>query len=290
MKALTRLTEGAGTEFERSLLDSARDDAVPREAKARVAAGLGIELAPAQVQADPPGHAPADEWRALAKASVKETGVGALVKYTFIGILGGVSAVSATSAPEPASASAVAGAAAIELSSVEPGPAQLAVQSLAIDGAATVSEPAETPPRAPPVAAPPPSARPVRLPPSGAARLEPKPPSGASAGSTGQLLAEVRQLDRVRAALDAAQSQTALRELDRYEAELPRGELALEALVLRVRALQRAGQFATAVRLARRALELPGSERYRPQLERIVGSESTSVDQNLRASTLDGAR
>jgi hypothetical protein len=121
-------------------------------------------------------------------------------------------------------------------------------------------------------------------------KVEPELAPKTSDTSAAQLLAEVKQLDRVRSALDSAKVQAALGELDAYDARFPRGVLALEAVVLRVRALARAGQFAVAARVARHALTLSGSERYRSELVRLVGDEVTSVDKVQRARTLEAPR
>jgi hypothetical protein len=83
----------------------------------------------------------------------------------------------------------------------------------------------------------------------------------------------VQQLDRVRAALASFQSQAALDALDDYDQRFPHAELALEAIVLRVQALRSAGQFAPATRLARHALALPGIERYRARLARLIDAQ-----------------
>jgi hypothetical protein len=83
------------------------------------------------------------------------------------------------------------------------------------------------------------------------------------------LIAEVRQLDRVRSALPASPD-AALRLLDEYATAFPDGKLTLEAQVLRVRALSEGGAAAAAAKLARRTLAEPGSERYRGTLERVL--------------------
>jgi len=118
-------------------------------------------------------------------------------------------------------------------------------------------------------------------------------PSGVEQEATlvDPLMLEVRELDRVRAALGSGRTLEALRTLDTYETKFPHGALRLEAAVLRVRTLERAGRFAHAARLARAALELPGSERYRPELTRVAGgSENTPLDKDEQRSTLKGSR
>jgi hypothetical protein len=84
------------------------------------------------------------------------------------------------------------------------------------------------------------------------------------------LLAEVQALDRVRRALHRGEAALALVSLDDYTRQFPRGELALEGAVLGVQALLASARSDEARALARRALAEPGSERYRPELERVL--------------------
>jgi len=111
---------------------------------------------------------------------------------------------------------------------------------------------------------------------AGAPRAEPRAlPNPRPAGLTrpitkSRLMSEVERLDAARAALDASSPQKALALLDDYDARFAGGELALEAAVLRVHALQQAGRREDALRLARRTSSLPGSERYRPEMKRLI--------------------
>jgi hypothetical protein len=84
----------------------------------------------------------------------------------------------------------------------------------------------------------------------------------------GELLAEVKRLDQVRAALRIRQAALALHVLDSHAHDFPSGELALEAAVLRVQALRELSRHAEARALARRILTMPGSQRYHGELAR----------------------
>ena len=279
MKNVMRLTEREATAFERRLLESALDDASPTGSMARVAARLGLELPAIQLQGSSPG-----DGSVAAEAGLKKAGSGALLKYTLIAIVCGSSGGSAASNAAPSNA-ALSDAARLvsvpmvaesrELGSSEPGasfapePARPALADV------VTSHSSEAMPQLRAAAHSVPSARAalrrgsVPLPSPSAPELRSRP----SAASADSLLAEVQQLDRVRAALAAFQSQAALGELDAYDRSFPRAELALEAIVLRVQALRSAGQFAPASRLARHALDLPGIERYRTRLARLIDAE-----------------
>jgi hypothetical protein len=93
----------------------------------------------------------------------------------------------------------------------------------------------------------------------------------AASGTNGDgLLREVRSLDAVRAALRAHDGVRALERLDAYASEFPQGELAIESQVLRVSALVQTEQLGRARSLALRTLALPGSTRYRTELEHTL--------------------
>ena len=247
-----------------------------------MARGLGID--PARVGAAAAVAAPP---RSPIHAGLKPTSAGALVKYTLIAVVGGLSAVSANSEAEPA-------AAPLELRQ----PQQLAPEAVSSAPLELRAPVVDSRPTQPARTSPEPRvwARRVESARGSLARdrAASAPPPAAHVPSPSQgvidpLLLEVQQLDRVRAALGAGRSLAALGELDAYDARFPRGELTLEAAVLRVRALTRAGRFAIAARLARSALELPGSERYRSELGRRVDGED-DVDKLGSASTLKEPR
>ena len=274
MKDVLRLTEREGTPFERRLLESAGEDASPPGSMSRVAARLGLELGAAPLQRSSQG-----EGSVAAEAGVKASRSGALLKYTLIAILCGSPGGSATSdaaIPDAAGLVSVPMAAeSRELESSKPG-TSLATEPLRTAADDVVHFPAGE--ARPQLRAPAQSVHSERAPRRrGSAPLPslsaPELRNLPNAPPADSLLAEVQKLDRVRAALAAFQSQTALGELDEYDQSFPHGKLALEAIVLRVQALRSAGQFAPASRLARDALELPGIERYRTRLARLIEAD-----------------
>ena len=102
------------------------------------------------------------------------------------------------------------------------------------------------------------------LPAATASAGEPRPPTSEG------LIEEVRQLDRARGDLDAARFSLALAVLDDYDRRFPRGQLALEAAVLRASTLEKMGHREAARALARRLSTQPGNARYRAELERLT--------------------
>jgi hypothetical protein len=284
---------GGALDFEQRLLDSARDDAASGEARARIATALGIDLA----RVDASGatnRVLGARHDARPRVRVDGARLDILIKYTLIGVAGGLVALGASSAARRESGAIASDVAVIEGTPAVATPAK-AAESLserddfrprADEGAldSLVAPTSETGRLAEPARSRG-TAKGTDAQPGRAAHTAPKAGTStrhdqtegdsASNGnaSADQLLREVKQLDRVRAALDAAQTQRALTELDRYDARFPRGALEIEAIVLRVRALQRAGQFALATRLARHAVAMPGNEQYRFELERLVNTE-----------------
>lgn len=81
---------------------------------------------------------------------------------------------------------------------------------------------------------------------------------------------EVAALDRARAALRASNPGSALRHLNDYSAEFPRGSLRLEAETLRIEALSASGSHAEASRRAKRILERSPNSVLAARLRRYV--------------------
>jgi len=240
----------AGDAWERELLESTLQDEVPSASRARVALRLGL--------------AATAGLEAAAAARPPSAKLGPLSKYALLSLVGGLGLVLGVRSWSPSSRDA--GVAATPARTVE-APART--------GTSALSEPrAETPP--PPALEPSPPSAPLRAaraaPPRRPSRPRPALPDLAAAAAD-PLIAEVKQLDRVRSALQAARGAEALRLLDEYAAEFPGGKLTLEATVLRVRALTDAGHHTAAAGLARRTLAKPGSERYRTDLERVLAAE-----------------
>lgn len=290
MNPWTRLTDGAGTEFERLLLDSAQDDAAPLASRQHVAAQLGVDLARVEASAALMRSAPVSNAVGLTKAGLEPASAGALAKCTLIAVIGGLSAFSARSEVEVVSAPMVE----VRMATEEvAAPAEVAAARVP----AALIEPAMVPESTEStrtLTAPEPPNRPRKSVPRGRkpVTVAVDAPNGVEPEATlvDPLVLEVRELDRVRSALGSGRTLEALRTLDTYETKFPRGALRLEAAVLRVRTLERAGRFAHAARLAREALELPGSERYRSELTRVAGGEDTQLDKDEQRSTLKGSR
>lgn len=87
---------------------------------------------------------------------------------------------------------------------------------------------------------------------------------------------EVAQLDHARAALAAGQPAIALREIDAYRVQNPRGMLAAESVVLRVRALLDMGFRSIAEREANPLLMSAPQSRHAERLRQILGITSST--------------
>lgn len=240
MKTWRTELPGAELEFVQGLLDSARDDDAPAEARARVAARLGIDPSRVDIGGPSSGRSSGEAFERGARARAEGMGADALIKYALIGIAGGLLTLSAGGEAPPAGAHSVLETTAIE--SVEPPappplPPLVAESPPSTEATATLlEEPRQKTMTAARRASVPGTIALARRP-----RAEPERAPATSDPSSSELLAEVKQLDRVRAALEAADAPAALRELDAYAARFPRGALTVEALVLRVRALKRVG-------------------------------------------------
>jgi hypothetical protein len=253
---MTTLTAG---EFERQLLDSARMDSVPEDARERVAVRLGLTSAPS-LGTDPSEGASAPRAESLVH--------GTLAKAALMGCVGAIGWMfwdlrQQTPAPATAPATAAAGPAAAAATEAASAPA---IQPSAEASALFVYEPAIVPPDATARARPAPR-RPLRPMHSAAPAASVSRPAN---GSDDGLLEEVRRLDRARSDLDAERYSLALAVLDGYDQRFPTGQLALEASVLRASALERTGRLAAAKALARQLLARPESGRYRAELERVL--------------------
>jgi hypothetical protein len=243
---------------------------VPDGARERVAARLGLmEAAPVQLRA----------------SSAKPPSAGALTKPALLGVAG-VSVLAlvffgarAQTAPAPtvtapaeralgtAKPAAVPTPAAGPLLAAERArPAEAAGRFAYEPAMAAREEPRKhlaAPVRVPVRAAPPPANEPRET----RARVDVVEPQG---GVTDDLLEEVRQLDRARADLDADRASLALAVLDDYERLFPKGQLALEATVLRASTLYTLGRRDEARALAQRLSARTDSGRYRAELERLL--------------------
>ncbi|MDC3959868.1 hypothetical protein [Polyangium jinanense] len=137
--------------------------------------------------------------------------------------------------------------------------------------------PAEKPPEAETIAeAEPPTPETAPAEPSPSPRGKRAPAAPAPSTSTdraARLAAELRALRVAREALASGDGARALVALDDYAARFPRGHLALEAEVLRIEALSRAGDASAADR-ARRFLEAHPQSPYAERLRPLAGGPS----------------
>ncbi|MRG96258.1 outer membrane protein assembly factor BamD [Polyangium spumosum] len=112
-------------------------------------------------------------------------------------------------------------------------------------------------------------------PPARGKRAPRAPAPSASADRAARLAAELQALRVAREALASGDGARALGALDDYDARFPRGHLALEAEVLRIEALSRAGDVSAAAR-ARRFLEAHPQSPYAERLRALAG-EGASI-------------
>jgi TolA-binding protein len=101
------------------------------------------------------------------------------------------------------------------------------------------------------------------------APARPRPaPSGAA-----DLKEEIRLLDQARAAVHAGESNEALALLAKYNRRYPRGQFRQEAQVLRVAALEQAGNKKAAVELGKRFVAAHPESPHVERVERVTGAE-----------------
>jgi outer membrane protein assembly factor BamD (BamD/ComL family) len=87
------------------------------------------------------------------------------------------------------------------------------------------------------------------------------------------LVLETEMLDSARRALSSGRADRASAELDAYERRFPKGALAEEALRLRIEAARRAGDVATAKRLAQAFSRRYPKSAYAKRLETLLSSD-----------------
>ena len=279
----THLTPASADDFERQLFASARQDAVPDASRQRVALALGLApfVAPGAAQAASSGGGggvglPAPD---LGLATAGQSKLALLSKSLLVGLVGGAIGLSVVlRSGETPSASPYRSAPLLAAPSAPPEAAAAPVPTVA----STEAAPALVLPEAVERAAPGPRATaPAQLerakrPRTGFGSVPPDPES--------PLLEEVRLLDDARDALGTGHSRQALAALARYTERFPTGTLSLDAAVLEVRALGRAGKHTQAHRLALRTLSRSDSARYRSELETFahpLASGSKTTPRNI---------
>ncbi len=244
-----RRLKDEGTPLERSLLRDARDRRAPAQSRERALLALG--LAGAATSASIAGSSGAI-------AAVKGSRLVALVKWLGIGAMAGVTTL--------------VGSRALRENSRAPAKAVEASQ----EHAAPVSS------NAPGALAEPDPMPAAGLPPSDLAKSAPvakiaRPKPIASASRASSLGPEIAIIDTARTALSQRRPESALSALDRYEAEFPRGGLALEASYLRVEALLALGDREGANRLATRVLAAHPESVYAKRIRELFGSSTSSA-------------
>jgi hypothetical protein len=235
-----------GSAFDRRLLRAARADEPPEGAEHRALAAL-------MRQGAVPDGRPADAASALGWGKMAQVlGVGLAVA------MGSALLIAADRDPpssrrDPARA-AIEGASAAGLlaTGVQP----------AIESSAVSDEPPPVATRSPAGAT------------AGSRPITASPPSSIATGQTATALAaEITIVQQAARALASGQPRTALELLEDYFRRFPAGVLAREAGVLRVRALARTGDTATAVQLARKLLDAdPGGLLAQPLRDVIEGA------------------
>jgi len=99
----------------------------------------------------------------------------------------------------------------------------------------------------------------------------PAPPAVAPSAPQGTLADELALLDAARRALRRGNARVALSELDRHQAEFPRGLLGQEATLLRIEALVRSGNRPAAEALARQFLARQPNSPHAKRIESLLG-------------------
>ncbi len=275
-----RLIDEKPDPFEDALLRSARRDGVSARGRARTMAALGLG-------ASALGTASTGTAATVAAASSK----GLVVTWLVIGMLAGGGALGvvelrsnavstgpssspvasvARSLPPVASArEAASSPVVVPTSTVEaPGRETPVLPTSALP--ATAVAPAVT--RASPVSPVAPPAETTAIDPTPTPTVTAATGATASAAPASSTLSEeLALLDEARRELARGDATGALATLDRYQQRFPRGTLALEAQVLRIDALWRRGDQASARQLAARFVEAHPSSPHSPRLRAMIG-------------------
>jgi TolA-binding protein len=251
----TRVTEGA-TDFERDLLRSWEKEQPSEAARQGAIALVGVAAAlGASTTASTAAAAGLKAATGSMAPKAATVGAAALGKWILVGTglvalaVGGVTVEYARSSSKATPAMVTVTA--------TPTPTPTATATPTPTPTPTATPPAEVPPPPqPPLAATPPA-------------VEPRPPAPPPPLGLGQ---QVAALDHARDALASGNAGGALRQLDEYDRQFPRGALAQEATALRIEALLQQGHRDAAVLLAERFLasnpKSPHAARIRLLVER----------------------
>lgn len=247
MKPMKPLLDEDANEFERKLLGSVEDEEPPPEARARAIAALGLANVPAAPDAAPSSVSAAPSSGAVAMNAVKW-----LLPLTLL-VAGG--AVITAAWPDAAQSSASGGGHAASAGEASPPASKREAQPAPVSDESDESDESETITASPTIT-------PNALPDAPARREgglalarapeSARPPSVVEGvrPSDDALARETALIDEARRALNNDGSARALTLLDQHDREFPSGVFHLDADVLRIEALERAGRAAEAERLA----------------------------------------
>jgi hypothetical protein len=260
-----------GTDFERRLLASARGDGISAAARDRLARALNVP------SAAPTGtivHASRAKWRAVSSSAVR---------WSVCGLVGAAAAAIGAQRWSSEPAPTEAESAPVEVSAPAPAAPVLATPAALQAREAALLPPEHTSPlpTVPLQSMPVPAvsvtkggaagyasarATAMRAVPRGAS------PPAPAAGSSQEhgLRAEVRAVEAIQQALRAGRASDAERGLDDYSRRFPRGELAIEAELLRIDLELSRGDRVSASARARALIALPSAGRYRERLEALT--------------------
>jgi hypothetical protein len=245
-----RLLDDSGSDLERSLLDSARDDAPSPAARQKTLVALGLAGSIGATVT-------ATTTTGAASTLLKSSASTALLKWIGAGILGGLVTVGTVAyvqpvtmgpraAPNPAPPSS-----ALNRPATTPSPQP----DTAVEPAGSASASASAAPEAP-------SATPT-------ASASAAPPPAKPAATT--LTEEVASLDAAREALASGNTARALAALDEHQRKFPGGMLSMEATVLRIEALAQRGDRAGAARLGQAFLDAHPQSPHAARIRSILG-------------------
>lgn len=242
-----KLVPDAPTPLEKLLLDASRNEQPSEDHKARLRAALGIGLPLSGPLAAPPpelaGPAPAPAAASVAGKSL--TAAKAAVGVAALALVGVL--VLVRHREDGGEAAKIAPPAAVVKKTELPSPSHARNdEAIAVSPLPPVERPSE---------------------------LAPRPARGAvSPAPSADLSEQIRLIEAARAGVAGRDASGALAALDSYAAKYPRGAFGQEATVLRIRALDQAGDFARATALAKafvaRFPQSPHVARLKPIAER----------------------
>ncbi len=248
-----------GDAFERELLRSAQRDVVPAKSRSAIIGALGVGAAapPAVVALETlteasPNPAPMGSPNVVQPPSPP-------IAPPVAPIVGGKGLLAAAGA-------AVTGAAVWAGVTLSQSPAPPPTPPTEVAEMAPAPEPTAPPVEEAPAPAPPKVEQPAKP------RVKRTSQSKPSANETSDaLVRELALIERARRALRDDDPSLALRRLDAYNAEFPKGSLKTEQTVLRIEALAASGNHATATRLGRAFLKRSPNGPYARRVRSLLG-------------------